>query len=576
MLNQLQRLGKVLIFPIAVLPFAAILNRLGAIGLDPTIATQYSVGYWIGFVINAPGAAVFNNLPLIFAVGVAFGLAKDNRGEAALVGTLAFLILSVFLGDKGISWLMYRNVLTTTGRVTDPATGGLVDSDLFSRLLYILKTSYDGTKGTTSLAYQLDTGVFGGITVGILSAVCYNKFSSIILPDYLAFFGGRRFVPMIVGLVMVPVAFLFAVVWPWCQFGLSEMGTWIGGTKGAAPAAATLYGVVNRILQPFGLHHILNTFLWFQLPINGKSLTDISQFGYDGAPNQMVNGDINAFAQGIVGSGIWQSGFFPMFLGGLPGTAAAMWYCAKKIKRKETFVFLAGVAFVAFLTGIDEPLAFAFIFAAPLLWVVHAIFTGIISGITVAMGIKLGFGFSAGFIDYAISFYRSWQMATYSAKVSWAPTWLANPLWVFPLAIAAFGTYFGTFTLLINKFNIMTPGRNDDEVKTQLANTKLKGNAKYDLLATEIISAIGVDNIRELGNCTTRLRMDLLDNTKIDEQRIKAAGAYNIIKLNTHATQIVIGNDVEHVADRMKDLIVQTKENPDVKTIKTKITDTKT
>lgn len=574
MLNQLQRLGKVLIFPIAVLPFAAILNRLGAIGLDPTIASQYSVGYWIGFVINAPGAAVFNNLPLIFAVGVAFGLAKDNRGEAALVGTLAFLILSVFLADKGIAWLMYHNVLTTTGKITDPVTGNLVDSDPYSKLLYILKTSYQGTTGITSVAYQLDTGVFGGITVGILSAICYNKFSGIILPDYLAFFGGRRFVPMVVGLAMLPVAFLFAVIWPWCQYGLSEMGSWIGATKAAAPAEATLYGVVNRILQPFGLHHILNKFLWFQLPINGKSLIDIAKFGYDNAFIWTINGDINAFAQGIIGSGIWQSGFFPMFLGGLPG-AAAMWYCAKKIKRKETFAFLAGVAFVAFLTGIDEPLAFAFVFVAPLLWIVHAIFTGIISGITVAMGIKLGFGFSAGFIDYAISFYRSWQMATYSSKVSWAPSWLANPLWVFPLAIGAFGSYFGTFTLLIKKFNIITTGRSDDEVKVQLNNTKLKGDTKYDYLATEIIATIGIDNIREFGNCTTRLRMNLIDNTKIDDQRIKKAGAYNIIKLNSHATQIVIGIDVEHVADRMKILVAQAKKNPDNKTT-IKKTDIKT
>jgi len=287
MLSQLQRLGKVLVFPIAVLPFAALLNRLGAIGLDPTIAAQYSVGYWIGFVINAPGAAVFNNLPLIFAIGVAFGIAKDNRGEAALVGALGFLILSVLLAEKGIASLMYQNVLQTNGH---------------SELLYMLKT--DGA-GKTSFAYQLDTGVVGGISVGILAAVCYNKYHKIVLPDYLGFFGGRRFVPMVVGLIMVPVSFLFAAVWPWCQFALTRMGTWIGGTKAAAPAAAVLYGFFNRILQPFGLHHILNTFLWFQLPIQGKSLVDIATFGYDNAPNQIVNGDINAFAKSIVGSGLW-------------------------------------------------------------------------------------------------------------------------------------------------------------------------------------------------------------------------------------------------------------------------------
>lgn len=566
MLNKLQSLGKVLIFPICVLPFAALLNRIGAIGTDPTLFAPNSAGYWIGFIINAPGGAVFNttNLSLIFAVGVAFGFAKDNRGEAALVGALGFIILQAFLADGGIAWLMYNNVdktLTVDGGQT-----------YFSKLLYIIKSvqdPHDATKQVQQINYQLDTGVFGGISIGILAAVLYNKFRDIVLPQYLAFFGGRRFVPMVMIVAMFPLAFLFAAIWPWCQYGLQGLGTWIGGTKAAAPAAGVLYGVINRLLQPFGLHHIINIFLWFQLPVSGKTLNDIAQFGYDGAPTQVINGDITAFAHGLVGSGLWQTGFFPMFLGGLPGAAIAMWYCAKKSKRKETFTFLAGVAFVAFLTGIDEPLAFAFIFAAPLLWIVHAVFTGIIYGITLSMGIRTGFGFSAGFIDYAISFWRSWQFSWYAPKFSWAPTWIANPLWIFPLSAGAFAAYFFGFTTLIKKLNIMTPGRADNEepvgstvAQTSNPTVSVAGGkvskhdqaiAKYQRLASEIIAAIGPDNIIEVSNCTTRLRMKLTDNSNIDEKRIKDAGAYSIIKLGKNATQIVIGNDVEHVANQMQE-----------------------
>lgn len=555
MLNQLQRLGKVLIFPICVLPFAALLNRIGAIGTDTTLFAENSIGHWIGFIINAPGGAVFNttNLSLIFAVGVAFGFSKDNRGEAALVGALGFVILQAFLAEKGIAWLMYNNVDKT-----------LVDSDgnIFSKLLYVLKT-----KDNVSTAnYQLDTGVFGGITIGILAAFLYNKFRDIMLPQYLAFFGGRRFIPMVMIIAMFPLAFLFAAIWPWCQYGLQGLGSWIGGTKEAAPAAGVLYGVANRLLQPFGLHHIINIFLWFQLPVHGKLLSDIANNGgsYDNAPWTTEYGDITAFAKGLVGSGLWQTGFFPMFLGGLPGAAIAMWYCAKHSKRKETFVFLAGVAFVAFLTGIDEPLAFAFIFAAPLLWIVHAIFTGIICGLTLSMGIRTGFGFSAGFIDYAISFWRSWQFSRYAHSFSWAPSWLANPLWIFPLSIGSFGAYFFSFTVLIKKFNILTPGRTEDdpvsseekiinEIRDSNQLTKKdKAIAKYHFLASEIIDSIGSENIIEVSNCTTRLRFKLKDNSNIDEKRIKSAGAYNIIKLGKNATQIVIGNDVEHVTNQIQ------------------------
>ena len=596
-LTLLQNLGKALLFPIAVLPFAALLNRFGALGVQ--VATNaghvHQADWWIATVIQTPGLTVFNNLPIIFAVGVAFGLAKDNRGEAALIGGLFYLILAAFTAEGSLPSLFYKNVLP----FTQSDTGAQ-----YSRLFY-LPTFDPNTGQITGHTYILDIGVLGGIVSGCLTAYMYNRLKDIKLPQALSFFGGRRFVPMVAGVVSIPVAFIFAVVWPWIQYGLVNFGTQIstGGDAWKVPGAF-LYGVINRLAQPFGLHHIINTFLWFQLPVSGPKV-DYNGNVLDNGQIFTVNGDITAFNNQIANAGTFQSGYFPLYMGGEPGIAIAM-LCSirNKTKRKETALFLAGVASVAFLTGIDDPLVFSFLFLSPLLWFIYAFFTGIMAAIVIAMDIHLGFGFSAGFIDYVISFAQSWGISKYTGHVS------GNPLFIFPLAAAAFGLYFITFLPIIKRLNILTPGREEDylvvddkerrslkylfsiravmpnlvdkpEAKVLAANAKankvkgvktankasetvdvsnaniisLKGDVKYKEMARRILVALGGNaNLTSVGNCATRLRLNVVDNQKIDKVAVKKAGGIEVILLGKTAVQIIIGTDVEFVANFLKEL----------------------
>ncbi|WP_434325234.1 PTS transporter subunit EIIC [Mycoplasma capricolum] len=538
LLNALQRLGKTLMFPIAVLPIAALLARFGALIQDPLAnggSNISEIQKFIGLVIATPGQIVFDNLAIIFAIGISFGLAKDNRGEAALVGGIVWFGMTALLKEGLIPTFIWKNVLTSDkilikqGDQMIPAT----------QLLYFLKDN--------TVKYQLDTGVVGGIVVGCLVALIYNKYKDVTLPQALSFFGGRRFIPMLGVLMIVPLGLGFAIVWPWAQFILIKIGTTLSQANGFAKGFAVgTYGFLNRIVQPFGLHHILNTFVWFQLPIEGKLLADGS--------TAIINGDITAFQKGLIGSGLFTSGFFPLFLGGLPGVALALILVSDKDKKKQMTAFYGGSAFVAWITGIDEPLIFNFIFISPILYVLNALFTGIFYMFVTWSQIALGIGFSAGFIDYVVSFWTSWQIST---KIGWH----ANPLWIWVFAVAMFGLYFTTFYFLIKKLNIPTPGRENQlgfkkEISESITTSNNKQN-KYELMAKRILDIVGRDNIELVESCSTRLRLTVKNNSKqiIDDEKIKQAGGFGLVRLGQKNYQIIIGTDVEHVADKLKEIL---------------------
>ncbi|WP_434334479.1 PTS transporter subunit EIIC [Mycoplasma capricolum subsp. capricolum] len=538
LLNALQRLGKTLMFPIAVLPIAALLARFGALIQDPLAnggSNISEIQKFIGLVIATPGQIVFDNLAIIFAIGISFGLAKDNRGEAALVGGIVWFGMTALLKEGLIPTFIWKNVLTSDkilikqGDQMIPAT----------QLLYFLKDN--------TVKYQLDTGVVGGIVVGCLVALIYNKYKDVTLPQALSFFGGRRFIPMLGVLMIVPLGLGFAIVWPWAQFILIKIGTTLSQANGFAKGFAVgTYGFLNRIVQPFGLHHILNTFVWFQLPIEGKLLADGS--------TAIINGDITAFQKGLIGSGLFTSGFFPLFLGGLPGVALALILVSDKDKKKQMTAFYGGSAFVAWITGIDEPLIFNFIFISPILYVLNALFTGIFYMFVTWSQIALGIGFSAGFIDYVVSFWTSWQIST---KIGWH----ANPLWIWVFAVAMFGLYFTTFYFLIKKLNIPTPGRENQlgfkkEISESITTSNNK-QSKYELMAKRILDIVGRDNIELVESCSTRLRLTVKNNSKqiIDDEKIKQAGGFGVVRLGQKNYQIIIGTDVEHVADKLKEIL---------------------
>lgn len=556
-LKFLQQLGKALQFPIAVLPFAAILNRFGALGLTFTSTTDAAgvmqitneVGYWISYIVQQPGKIVFDNLPLLFALGLAFGLAKDHRGEAALVGGVFYLAIAAMTSvEHSLPEMLYKNVLTFKSN----------SGQSFSTLFYVEKFAADG-KTIVGGIYVLNIGVFGGIVAGCLSAVLYNKYKEIKLPQALSFFGGRRFAPMVALAITIPVALAFAIIWPWIQLVLMKFGQSVADPNNPAVAipGTAVYGILNRLLLPFGLHQILNTFFWFQLPINGQVISPIT--GDASGATQWVNGDINAFTKGIEGSGLFQSGFFPIMMGGIPAAALAMIMSAKKENRKMVSGFLGGVALVSFVSGITEPIEFSFVFIAPLLLAIHALLTGVFIAITTALHIQVGFGFSAGIIDYCISFAQSWGFSHHAVG---AYHITSNPLWVLLLVAAAAAVYFITFYTVITKLNIKTPGREDDfntfgvdeskpVSKVASKNEKISKSDKYTVMATKLIDAIGVNNFVEIDNCATRLRLIVKDTSLVNENKIKAAGAFGTKILGKAALQIVIGTDVEHVANAM-------------------------
>ncbi|MCO7126686.1 N-acetylglucosamine-specific PTS transporter subunit IIBC [Sporolactobacillus shoreicorticis] len=466
MLGFLQRIGKSLMLPIAALPAAALLLRFG----QPDLLN-------IPF-IAAAGNAVFSNLALIFAIGIAVGFAKDNNGAAALAGAMGFFVLSAC---------------------------------------------------ATSLNKTINLGVLGGIIAGIIAGMLYNRYHNIKLPDWLAFFGGRRFVPIVTSGAMLVLGFIFGYVWPYVQTGMSHLATWLydAGVFGAA-----IYGLLNRLLLPLGLHHVINTLVWFEFG---------TFKGFHGEITRFLNGDPHA--------GLLLSGFFPIMMFGLPAACFAMIAAAKKEKRKAVTGMLAGIALTSFVTGVTEPIEFSFMFLAPALYVIHAILTALSLAVTYMLGIHDGFSFSAGAIDYIIN-YRIAQ----------------KPLLLLFVGIIFAAIYFVVFYFAIKWFDLKTPGREDDDLIETNPDPNAAGETgdKYEAMAARFIKDIGgKENITNIDHCTTRLRLTVADSQIADGTAMKHHGAHGVVKVNKTNLQIIVGTDVEFVADAMKKLVQSSADLPD-------------
>ncbi|PFG15412.1 N-acetylglucosamine-specific PTS transporter subunit IIBC [Bacillus sp. es.036] len=451
MLGALQRIGKSLMLPIAVLPAAALLLRLG----HPDF-------FDLPFVAAA-GKAIFDNLALIFAIGVAIGFSKDSNGAAGLAGAIGYLVL---------------------------------------------------TQGTLAIDENINMAILGGILSGVVAGLLYNRFHDIKLPTWLGFFGGRRFVPIVTATAMILLAGIFGFVWPPIQDAINALGEWI---IGAGALGVGVFGFLNRLLIPFGLHHVLNSFLWF---VFGE---------YNGA-----TGDLNRFFAEDPSAGIFMAGFFPIMMFGLPAACFAMIAAAKKDRRAEVSGMLIGIAFASFLTGITEPIEFAFMFLSPLLYGIHALLTASSMVLAYVLDIHHGFGFSAGAIDFFLNYGLAQK---------------AGLLLVIGLIYGVI--YFVVFYFLIKKLNLKTPGREDEDMSIE-APSPSEGD-KYDVMAGHFIRSIGgIDNISSIDNCTTRLRLQMNDMSKVDEAELKRYGARGVVKVNNRNLQIIVGTDVEFVADAMR------------------------
>lgn len=482
-LGYMQKVGRALMVPVAVLPAAAILM---------------GIGYWIdpngwggdsqlaAFLIKA-GAAVIDNMALLFAVGVAYGLSKDKDGAAALSGLVGWLVVTTLLSPGAVEQI--------TGVAADASFGKIENQ-------------------------------FVGILVGIISAELYNKFSDVELHNTLAFFSGRRLVPIVVSVVMIVVSFILMAVWPLIFSGLQHFGETISGM---GDIGAGIYAFFNRLLIPVGLHHALNSVFWFDV----AGINDIPNFlaGQDTIAKFAVEGKT---AIGTVG--MYQAGFFPIMMFGLPGAALAIYTTAKAENKQKVASIMLAASLASFFTGVTEPLEFSFMFVAPLLYVVHAFLTGVSVFIAANMEWIAGFGFSAGLVDMILSSQNPLAKQWYMLLVQ---------------GVAFFAIYYFVFLALIKGLNLKTPGRED--VDDEAINVVAKSSEDSDSLANAYVVALGgMQNIEIIDACITRLRLTLKDRSIIKESDLKGLGAMGVVKLGENNLQVIIGPQAESIANRMK------------------------
>lgn len=465
-LGFFQRLGRALQLPIAVLPVAALLLRFG----QPDLLN-------VPFIAQA-GGAIFDNLALIFAIGVASSWSKDNAGSAALAGAVGYFVM---------------------------------------------------TKAMVTINPEINMGVLAGIITGLVAGAVYNRWAGIKLPDFLSFFGGKRFVPIATGFFCLILAALFGYVWPPVQHAIHAGGEWI---VSAGALGSGIFGFINRLLIPTGLHQVLNTIAWFQI---GE---------FTNAAGAVFHGDINRFYAGDGTAGMFMSGFFPIMMFGLPGAALAMYLAAPKARRPMVGGMLLSVAITAFLTGVTEPLEFLFMFLAPLLYLLHAVLTGISLFIATALGIHAGFSFSAGAIDYVLM---------YSLPAASKNVWM-----LLVMGVVFFFVYFLLFSAVIRMFNLKTPGREDKaaDVVTEEANSNTEEGLTQ--LATSYIAAVGgTDNLKAIDACITRLRLTVGDSAKVNDAACKRLGASGVVKLNKQTIQVIVGAKAESIGDEMKKVVTR-------------------
>jgi PTS system N-acetylglucosamine-specific IIC component len=469
----IQKLGKSLMLPIAVLPVAGLLLRLGQPDL---LDLPY---------VAAAGNAVFANLGLLFAIGVAVGLARGNNGAAGLAAVVAYLV-------------------TTEGAKVLIDVPPEVIADAAERAAQLLSADY---KSAAIMKMSVPAGLISGILAGNL----YNRYSEIRLPDYLAFFSGRRFVPIVSGFAALLIAALFGFGWPVLETGMNALSE---AVIGAGEVGLFGYGLLNRILIVTGLHHILNNLAWF---IVGD---------FEG-----VTGDLRRYFAGDPTAGAFMSGFFPVMMFGLPAACLAMYRSVKPERRKAVGGLLVSMALTSFLTGITEPIEFTFMFVAPALFAIHAVLTGVSMAVMDMLQIRLGFGFSAGLFDYVLNFNKA-----------------TRPLLMLPIGMIYFTVYYATFRFFIVRFDVKTPGRDDTEPAQAGAVT-----GAPDEEAAKYLAALGgAPNLLAIDACMTRLRLNIASRDAVDEVALKGLGAAGMIYPTSETMQVVVGLRADAIAAELR------------------------
>ena len=486
MMKHLQKLGSALMLPVATLPICGILMGLGyafAPAVMGAAGATEGFMYALGLFLVKAGGALIDNMAILFAIGTAVGLAKENNGTAGLAGLVSWLMMTTLIG----------------------ATSALAAA------LHIELSEVQ------NLAYAKIANPFTGILAGVLGGVCYNKFWNTKLPDFLAFFSGKRFVAIATGLVSIAVSAILMLAWPVIFSALVAVGNAIVSMDAIG---AGIYAFLNRLLIPFGLHHALNNVFWFDT----IGLGDLS--AYWGAKPSADKG---------WSVGMYMAGFFPCMMFGIPGAALAMVQTAKSNKRKATIGIVGAAAISALLCGVTEPFEFAFMFLAFPLYIVYSLLYGIFTTVTVALGFRAGFCFSAGATDLIFS----------ASLPAAANTWL-----ILPLGLAAFAVFYFVFKFAITKWDLKTPGREaaqEGELKIELANND------FTAMAEIILEGLGgKDNITSIDHCITRLRLEVKDRLLVDEKKIKSSGASGVIRPGKTAVQVVIGPKVQFVYEEFK------------------------
>lgn len=485
-MSYVQRLGKSLMLPVSVMPIAALLKGIGY-WIDP-------VGWGSNNLISAflieSGSAIIDNLPLFFAIGVAVGMVKEKDTILSLCAVVSYLVVARLLSVETVSLI---------------------------RDIPIEKVP---------IAFENSANSLVGILVGLVVAFNYTHFSKIQLPMALSFFGGKRFVPIISTVMMLLISGMLMVVWP----ALYSMSISFGeAISGLGPIGAGLYGFFNRLLVPTGLHHALNSVFWF----DSAGINDIGKF-WGTIPGSVVGE-----------TGMYQAGFFPVMMFGLPAAAIAIYNCARPEKKKQVGAVLLSAGFASFLTGVTEPLEFSFMFVAPILYVIHALMTGIMMFIAALFQWIAGFGFSAGLIDYILSI-RS--------------PYAHNIFMLIPLGIICGIIYYCIFRFMIIRYNLMTPGREiDDSVEEINKNESsvILVSDDYDELAIILLEALGGrSNVMYVDSCITRLRVELKNLDLVNEQQILSTGATGIVKVGKNSIQIIIGTKVGFIVDSINDILM--------------------
>ena len=529
----LQRVGRSFMLPIAILPVAGLLLGLGSSFTNETTIATYHLQKVLGdgtvlhallTIMNKVGSAIFDNLPLIFAVGVAIGMAKKEKEVAALSSMIAFFVMHVSISA----------MLSINGEI-------LADGS-------IAKDVLEGTVASVCGIQSLQMGVFGGIIVGLGVAALHNRFHKIVLPNALSFFGGSRFVPIISTIVYMFVGILMYFVWPAVQNGIYALGGLVTGT---GYFGTLIFGIIKRALIPFGLHHVFYMPFW-QTAVGGTMEV----------AGQMVQGGQNIFFAQLADSANithfsadatrYFSGEFIFMIFGLPGAALAMYRCAKPEKKKQAGGLLLSAALASMLTGITEPIEFSFLFVAPMLFAVQVVLAGAAYMIAHMLNIAVGLTFSGGFLDLFL-----FGILQGNAKTSWVR--------IIPVGIIYFILYYVIFTFLIKKFDLKTPGREDDDVETKLytkadVNARKEGQKTSETGSKDTVSEMiteglgGKKNISDVDCCATRLRITVYDTERVNDEILKQTGSRGIVKKG-QGVQIIYGPHVTVIKSNLEDYL---------------------